>query len=65
MLSGRTAVAWTILIGAGLLENRVGRRAKICRWVHALLARSNPADDGDPFGFEKKPKYKQSMKKTK
>jgi hypothetical protein len=26
---------------------------------------SDPADDGDPFGFEKKPKYKQSTKKMK
>jgi hypothetical protein len=24
-----------------------------------------PADDDDPFGFEKKPKYKQSRKKMK
>ena len=26
---------------------------------------SDPADDGDPFGFEKEPKYKQSTKKMK
>ena len=26
---------------------------------------SDPADYGDPFGFEKKPKYKQSRKKMK
>jgi hypothetical protein len=29
------------------------------------LSQAAPADDDDPFGFEKKPKYKQSRKKMK
>ena len=31
----------------------------------AAYRRSDPADNGDPFGFEKKPKYKHKTKKMK
>jgi hypothetical protein len=47
----------------GIAETENPKSALLKQAGRARAQRSDCADEGGPFGFEKKPKYKQSKKK--